>query len=247
VGLATNGNSIYILTEGMNYVVSGYHPESLTWAALPTSQSCISKRSIAVLGSSVIYASPDGLVGITGNQPLLLTKAFYKRENWQALSPSAMIGAVNDNIYFGFLATGAIVFRPEEGADTLSTLTIDVTAAYYDLLDDTLYLAQSSGGGTYSLYKWNQGASNMTMCWRGKEVTSERRLDWSAGRVEASAYPVTLRVYSQNVLAASIAVLNNKSFRLPKMTPDRVVSIDVTGINSVNMIEIATSKGALLT
>lgn len=247
VGLATNGNDIYVLTEGMNYVASGYHPESLSWATLATHQSCVSKKSIAVMGSSIVYASPDGLVAITGGQVSLLTKAFYKRENWQALNPSAMIGAVNDNIYFGFLASGAIVFRPYEGADTLTTLTLNVTAAYYDLLDDTLYLVQSSGGGAYSLYKWNRGASNMTMRWRGKEVVSEHRLDWSAARVEAAAYPVTLRVYSQNTLGTIATAADNKSFRMPKMVPERVISVEIESSNAVNMAEIGTSKGAFLT
>ncbi len=151
-----------------------------------------------------------------------------------------MIGAVSDNRYFGFLATGAILFQPQEGADTLTTLTLNVTAAYADLIDDALYLVQAS-----SLYKWNAGASNMTMRWRGKEVVYERRIDWNCGRMDAAAYPMTLRTYSQNVLADTRTVADNKSFRLPYIPPERIFSIEIEGINAVNMVEIATSKGEL--
>jgi hypothetical protein len=214
-------------------------------AKLPVPQACVSKRSIAPLGPYIIYASPDGLVGISGGKAPLLTKRFYAREEWQALTPTNMIGASHDDRYFGFLLTGGIVFQPGEGADTLTTLTTTVTEAMYDLVDDTLYLVIASGGGTYSIYKWNRGATNMTMRWRGKEMVSERRQDWNSGRMEASGYPMTLRIYSQNVLADTRTVADNKSFRLPNIPPERIFSIEVEGVNAVNMMEIATSKGSI--
>jgi hypothetical protein len=214
-------------------------------AKLPIPQACVAKRSIAPLGPYIVYASPDGLVGINGGRGTLLTKRSYGREEWQALTPTNMIGASHDDSYFGFLATGGIVFQPAEGADAMSTITTTITEAMYDLVDDTLYIVMDSGGGTYSIYKWNQGATNMTLRWRGKEMISERRQDWNCGRMEASGYPNTLRTYSQNVLADTRTVADNKSFRLPKIPPERIFSIEVEGVNSVNMIEIATGMGSM--
>jgi hypothetical protein len=83
------------------------------------------------------------------------------------------------------------------------------------------------------------------MRWRGKEMVYERRVDWNCGRMEAAAYTNTLRTYSQNVLADTRTVADNKSFRLPYIPPERIFSIEVEGVNAINMVEIATSKGEL--
>ena len=49
-------------------------------AKLDIDQACVSANSVADLGGQVIYASPDGLVSIAGNQAALITDGVITRE-----------------------------------------------------------------------------------------------------------------------------------------------------------------------
>lgn len=248
VGLGVNGNDCYIMTQGLPMVTTGYHPERMNMAKIPLPQACVSKRSIASLGPFIIYASPDGLVGLSGGGGRLLTENLYARAQWQALGPTNMIGAVHDNVYFGFLATGGITFAPSERADAMTTHTQTVTEAYYDLIDDMLYIVQASGGGTYSIYKWNQGATNMTMRWHSKREVSGHLLNWTCARIDGSgSKQITLNVYSDAKVVASLTADVNKAFRLPKLDPIRITSVEVKGADSVDMFAIATNMKELTT
>jgi hypothetical protein len=247
IGLGASGNDVYVLTKGQPYMLSGYHPESMNMAKLNIPQSCVSKRSIAMLGGWVVYASPDGLVGLSGGTGKLLTEQHYSRDEWQALTPANMIGAVHDNAYFGFLASGGIVLQLSGGRLQLTTITTTAVEAYTDLLDDMLYVVISSGGGTYSLYKWHQGATNMQYRWRGRDVVYDHRAFFSSARVDAESYPVVLLLYCEGDQAGYFTASNDKSFRLPKLDPGRVYSLEIQGSTSVHTAGVASSMQELVT
>lgn len=244
VGLGVLGNDLYVMTTGNPYIVTGFHPESLTIAKIAIPQSCVAKRSVAPLGQYMMYASPDGLVGLSGGGARLLTEPHYSRGDWQALTPANMISAVHDGCYFGFLGTTGITFWLGKGDDSMATiaLTTAVTEAHFDLEDDTLYIVQ---GG--SIYSWNRGATNLTMKWRGKEWVSDVRQDWNSARIEADGYNVTLRLYAENALVQTVTVTTHDSVRLPKMQPERIWSIEVeSSVAAINMVAVGTSKRELI-
>ena len=66
VGLSRTDTGLVVLTEGKPYMVQGADPAGMVMTELDIAQSCVSKKSIVDMGNSVIYASPDGLVGISG-------------------------------------------------------------------------------------------------------------------------------------------------------------------------------------
>ena len=240
IGLGVAGNDLYVMTKGNPYMVTGYHPESMTVSKLPLAQSCVAKRSIATMKNTILYASPDGLVGITAGTGSLLTANFYSKDDWSALTPSGIIGGVYDDRYFGFHSAGGIVLQFGEGSDTITTTDQIATGLYSHLEDDILYMIQGS-----AITKWNSGVTNLTMTWRSKEFTSERRQDWSCGRIVADGYNITLRLYAENVLVQTITVTSIDSFRLPVMVPRRVWSLDVQGSSAIDYVAIATSKKEL--
>lgn len=240
IGLAVSGNDVYVLTKGTPYLITGYHPESLQMSRIAAPQSCVSKRSIAPLGPMICYASPDGLMGLVGGQARLLTEKFYDRAEWQALTPSGMISAVHDGQYFGFCVGGGLIFRFSEGADTCTTTDQTITAIHYDLLDDTLYIVD---GGT--IKSWNRGTTNMTMLWRSKEFPFPRRQNWNCGRIVADGYPLTFRIYAENVLVSTISVISETSFRIPILRQERTWSLEVESTYGVDLVAVATSMSEL--
>lgn len=242
VALGVGGNDLYVLTKGNPYYVTGSHPETLTVTKLTLNQSCISKRSVAHVGNTVCYASPDGLVGISGGSATLLSESTHNREDWQGYSPASMIGVVHDNTYFGFCTATTLIIKLASAGIQITTSTQLATGAYADLETDSLYMIQSG-----NITKWDGGATAMTMRWRSKEYDSMRRINWSSARIVAAAYttPISLLLYVDNVLVQTISVTSTTSFRLPKMTPDRVWALELQSVHRINSIHIGTSMNSL--
>src|SRR3546814_14281164 len=70
-------------------------------------QPCVSKRSISVWQDAVVYASPDGLVGVDqGGSMQVLTEAVLTRDQWQEYKPESMLTAVHDGSIFVFFSSG---------------------------------------------------------------------------------------------------------------------------------------------
>jgi hypothetical protein len=62
----------------------------------------VSKRSIASDQYGVLYASPNGLVSLGSGSQDVVTVPLYTRDEWQALDPYSMVGAIYNNMYMGF-------------------------------------------------------------------------------------------------------------------------------------------------
>ena len=65
VAICPAGTSLVVGTKGYPYVMTGVSPSSITSQKLNIQQACISKRSMVSVDGVVLYASPDGLVGVT--------------------------------------------------------------------------------------------------------------------------------------------------------------------------------------
>ena len=247
VGLGVSGNDLYVLTKGLNYLITGYHPEDRLISLLPDPQSCTSKRSIVTFNGMVVYASPDGLVGLSGGRSTLITKAFYSREEWQAIDPTTLVSACQDNKYFGFAANESIIFQPNPNDSwTLTTTDQRAQATCSDIINDHLYLIQGRNLNIWD-YEGDNGenTSYMTMQWRSKEFTGNRRVNWNSFRVVADGQ-AWLNLYADNVLQTTMNVLNDTSGRLPKIAPERTYSIEVVSASPVDSISIATSMKELI-
>jgi hypothetical protein len=140
VGLGVFGSSLVVCTEGRPYVMSGIHPSSMTQEKLPLLEPCVSKRSIAQDQYGVLYASPNGLVGIGPGTMDVVSKALYSRDDWQELNPSSM----NAEIYSGsYIATygeeGKAIVLSRSDTPALTELQWDASALYVDQITAKLY------------------------------------------------------------------------------------------------------------
>lgn len=243
VALAVSGNDLVVLTKGNPYLISGTHPSTMTQTRLMVPQSCASARSVAYVSNGVVYASPDGLVMIQGGQARIITEPYFDRADWQALSPSSMLAAVHDNKYIAFFSSKGLIFHFGEGlsAVTETEVVTDVTALFTDLLNDALYMVIGN-----KIKTWDTDTSNpRTLTWRSGELPSERNVNWSTARVVAAAYPVTFRLYAQNAQVFERAVTSEAAFRISKLRPERVWSVEVEGAVAVDEIHVGTSMEAI--
>ena len=134
VGLGAFGNMLLVATEKFPYVISGSSPGSMSQERLPLAEPCVSKRSIVSDEYGVSYASPNGLVSVGMGARGVVTTKLFRRDEWQTLTPSSLIGAVYDNKYFGVFTSTS--FAPNN--QTLVMSRDDIPALSY--LNDTVKL-----------------------------------------------------------------------------------------------------------
>lgn len=209
VALGVFDTTLLVLTEGNPVLVSGSDPSNYTMVKADIPQACVSKRSVVDIGGGVAFASPDGLFMIGGGNSRNLTEAHFSRKEWQALRPSELSGYLIDGRYIGFNSTSGFILDLMTG--DLETLDWTASAGFYDPIRDALFLVVNGR----DLVKFDSGTSNSVTTWKTKEIYSPTAMNYSAGRVEASGYPVTFKAFADGVLKHTQTVLNDKPFRLP--------------------------------
>ena len=157
VKLAVTANSVFALTDGTPYVLSGTAPESMTVASLATPAACVSEKSVVVYRNVVYFASNEGLFAVTdgatsGTSCVNITDQYMTKEQWQALNPSSCLMAAYDNALHMFFArrdpqTGvvtntAMIFDLTESANALTTHEEAATCLCTDDRTDDLYFVR---------------------------------------------------------------------------------------------------------
>jgi len=176
VGLGVVGNLLVVMTVRSPELIYGNSPDTLGQEKIPLIEPCASKRSIATNGDIVIYASPNGLVGMGPNQRGRFTDRLFRRDEFQAYEPSSMYGKVYDGTYFGYFNSvangkGAILVNSID-SPALSQLSEErfSTASYIDSRTAALYFVDDVDGKLYEFDASSQ--DNDTYTWRSKKFDS---------------------------------------------------------------------------
>lgn len=244
VGIGVFRQSIAVLTKSFPYVIYGVDPAAMSMTRLELQQACVSAKSIVETGDGVIYASPDGLISISGNGAQNVTQNLFTRDQWQEFVPSSMQCFFHDGrihiLYTpatgsrGMLVVdvsgqGAILTRADINAAT------EIKGGYYDSRTDTLYWIQ---GG--NIVRHNRG-SDLTYLWRSKLFKATYPMNFSCAQVLAETYPVTLKVYADGVEKLNKSVADAKIFTLPSGFRAQDWYYEVTGTTKVYSVSIAQS------
>jgi hypothetical protein len=118
-----------------------------------------SAQSAAMFGDTVIYATYDGLVALTGQEHKYFPH--WSKADWQKLRPDTMIGEVHDNAYFFTSAGGT--FRlglQEDGLKALTQLSEDKVLALHESSYGRLLMSTPSG-----VVAWNRGPGYKVAKW----------------------------------------------------------------------------------
>lgn len=237
VAICPAGTSLVVGTKGYPYVMTGVSPSSITSQKLNVQQACISKRSMVSVDGVVLYASPDGLVGVTESGASVATDKIISREQWQAMSPSTLRAWSYEGKYIGLTDTTGFIYDPQTG--DFRELSNRWDAAYNDMTADALYLAKGT-----ALYSWRGGSeSNVEFRWRSKEFIENQGTSFSSCRIvsdDISKIGMMLFIDGVQELDLSASILPDGAFRLPAFRGYKW-QIEVRGNAKVERITLATS------
>lgn len=234
---------LVVLTQTRPYVAVGSVPEAMALTKLDVDQSCSSADSVADLGGQVIYASPDGLVVIAGNQAQLITDGVITRAQWQAYNPSSIRGAAFENRYYAFYddgsTQGCIVYDPASADAPFMTINFHAQGHHTSAKDDLLYLDIND-----TLHSFGTGA-NRTMNWKSKKYYMPVDITFAWGRVVADG-SVRIKVYVDSVEIMDTTVTTTEPFRLPAETRGRIIEVEIVeAADRVDSIVLASERSEI--
>lgn len=234
---------LVVLTETRPYVAVGSTPDIMALSKLDVDQSCASADSVADLGGQVIYASPDGLVSIAGNQASLITDGVLTREQWQAYNPSSIRGIAFENRYYAFYDNGSeqkcIVYDPSSAEAPFMMIDFHAQGHHISAKDDVLYLDIND-----NLHTFGTGA-NRTISWKSKKYYMPIDMTFAWGRVVADD-DVRIKVYVDSVEIMDTTVSTTEPFRLPAETRGRIIEVEIVeAADRVDSIVLASDRSEI--
>ena len=241
VAIGAYGISVLVTTTGLPYVVTGDTPGAMSREKAEKGQACVSKRGMVDMGYAVVYPGPDGL-WLAGQGVLQrATEKIMSRSDWQALTPSSIIGCMYDSKYVGFYSNGtpgAFIFDPVTSDFTTSDLY--ATATFLVPASGKLYLQIGN-----DIKQWDAG-DPLSFTWRSKKFQLPYSSNMGAARVVADSYPVTFKFVSDGVLKLTRTVADGRPFRLPAGFLSDLVEFEVSGTSAVAAVYVAETMDELL-
>ena len=250
VGIGVFGQSAFIGTKGIPYVLTGSDPSTLSMTKLEANQACVSKRSIVSMNGGVVYASPDGLFLVNSGGITPLTMSIISRDDWQTYKPDSIHAYEIDGRYIAFYdngtTQGSVIFNLYGETPSFSTSTVYATAGFSDRLRDALYLAiGTANNSTNTIARWDDGASNLTFSWKSKKFRAPRPICPSIAKIEATGYPVTFKMYADNVLQFTKTVSSKNSFRIPAGFKAQTFEFEFEATTQIDRFNIAEKVNEL--
>lgn len=245
VGGAAVGTTTFVLTTGFPYIMTGSDPSAMSLVKLESPQSCVSKRSIAALDGGVMYASPDGLIYITGTgQVTNVTAQLFSRKEWQALVPSSIHGYYHDGRYHGFYNNGSqqrgFIFDPAQGTGALTFVDTYATAGFTDMVQDALYLKVGT-----QIVKWGADNDKLSYTWRSGIFEMPSPVNKACAQVVAKSYPATFKLYADGALKYTKTVASDDPFWLPAGYLARFYEVELSGSAEVLAVHVADNMEEL--
>ena len=241
VGLAVSGTDIIVLTIGTPTILSGVNPFAMRMSKMAIQQSCVSKKSICKVGDVVSYASPDGLVFITGGQANLVTEKYIHPEQWAAYAPDTMVATQYDGQIFASTSAVNLVFNPRAGENALTTLSQSWDVIYNDPYDDKLYFVDGT-----DIKEFDSDEDNpYLISWKCKEHDYGKPTVMLKCRVIADDYAddIHLYIYVNGVMAQDMLIESDRVHNISIRRNEKYWSYKVEGYSNIRRVEIAQSTG----
>lgn len=151
VALAVAGNSVFVMTDGAPYVLSGTTPESITVTKVGEAAACLSSRGVCVYNNVVYFVSNAGLMAIAVGGELIcknITETIFTREQWQAFRPETCRMSVYDGVLRLFfdpidgLKTGLNIDLNESSETAITTHDESAKCTCVDAATDKMYFVR---------------------------------------------------------------------------------------------------------
>ena len=209
VAIGMAGNGLIVTTKGTPYLVSGSDPRAMQVVRIEAAQACLNKASLVDMGDMVMYAGADGLVAAAGTDVQVITYGIINPQQWRTdYYPTALKGFRWEGKYVGLYTSGSnyggFIFDPRGGKNSLALLTqtssTDANGGFTDPDDNELYLIISTDSSTHTIQKFQGGTTYQTFTWKSKEFVPPKPTSMGFLKVDAEAWPVTVKVYGDGTL-----------------------------------------------
>ena len=222
VGIAAAGNGLIVGTKGSPYLVTGSDPRSMSAIKIEAAQACLSKTSLVDMGPYVIYAGPEGLVAVAGTDVQVITEGLITPDQWQDnYYPSTINATLWKGRYLAFYNTGSgyggFIFDPRWGKNALTTLSASalVRGTFTDPDDGNAYLIIGN-----QIKQFQGGSTAQTYTWKSKEFVPPKPTSMGFLKVNAEAYPVTVKVYGDgSVIYNAVIATSGSAYSVTGTTP----------------------------
>ena len=239
VAMAAVSNVLVVGTKGYPEIFQGVSPDSMSGRKLDSMQACVSKRSMLNVDNLVIYASPMGLVGFTGQDVALLTKDIISTDFWSSLDPETIEAYYYDSKYLAFYGAKldkGFIFDPSAG--DLTFFDLGSSFGYTDLRTNTFYMRSQDGN---SIAEWKKG-TDIDYTWRSKEFFGLSPSFNTLYVIAEDPKLVGARIIvdGQVIYDYKPGVLKNKPIRIPPKRGE-IWQIEFYGTGTVKQACLATS------
>jgi len=259
VAIAPVDTSVLVLTAAEPYTAFGNDPAAYNMSKETAPCGCVAKRSVAThRAAGAIYASGTGLWAYRGlGQLANLTENIFDRDQWNAINPTSIIGAVYDDLYFFWynsssLGLGGYMFDVRKTGNGIVALDYHVTAVFLDPQSDHLQFTPDSSfypinGSVVAapsnlLGTWEIGPGIRPRSWQRQEYLYPRPVCFQLCRVYADDYAsVTISIASEQGVAFAGAVTSSRPFIMAAQ-PGRQWSIAISGSSRVRSVELVENS-----
>ena len=266
VAMVPVDDDIIVLTDGHPYVIEAGMLESgprYTVRRHPRPVVCISKASIGVGTSGVIWASRDGLflMGNTryGMALQCLTEDLFHEDDWRALSPPTIRGVAYEGSYY-FTGNGRVTDQVTGFQARTFALAFDDTAyespenvrlrslsiepdQWFVTRKGLLYYA--IGG---ELYRWDEHSGTASpYSYVTRVIAEHTNLNYAAAKVLSRGtgyleFRLWKIVCGKKQLLFSRMLTHCRPFRLPRCIWGDDHFIELVGTKCVQEVHLATSE-----
>lgn len=264
VGIAPTSTGVVCMTKGTPYFVTGVDPSSMAAAKVPLLQPCINAASIVDMGEYALYAGADGLCKVGSGAAEVTTQGVISPAQWLNSFKAATYKAYkHEDTYVAFwtdgVEYGGFVFDPRSAESAISTLTCsaEVRGGWTNPVDGKTYVIVGN-----KIQQFRGGATYRTAQWRSKKIVLPRPAGFSWLFVDAEDYPITAKVWCDEVLIAHYVLsLSGTTYTLTVTVPGsisagavgsrplmrlpvavgKVWEVEVSGTNVVNTVALAQS------
>lgn len=150
VGLGITLNTIFVLTKGEPWAITGTNPNEMSAAILATAQGCVSKDSICSYGGNVFYASADGICMLRDGSTTadIITDKIFSRNDWQDMNPGSCRIVAHDSSLFCWFEGGKsskniIINLLDDSSIAVTTHDELASAVCVDVEDDSLFFVRA--------------------------------------------------------------------------------------------------------
>lgn len=246
-GIAVYGTTVVVGTETIPYTATGTHPSSVTLKKLNMEQACVSKRSMAVIGKAgTVFASPDGIIMVSGDGISNLTEIFFTRDEWQALDPYSVHCYYYDTrlVFFynnGTDSGGYMIDFNDPLGQWMIELSVYATHCYVDKFNDKLLMLVGS-----DIVEFDGGFNSAAFTWKSRLTLLPRPKSLNVAQVIATDYTDTiLKVYANGSLVKTKTVTDDKPFKFNPGGKKRNWEVEIESKGQIEQIAVVESASEL--